>query len=67
MRKMSQSAYVPTLLAGLITRDQLRAELGCSARTVVRHEMNGLPVIRRGNLRLYEIDKVRAWLLARAA
>jgi phage terminase Nu1 subunit (DNA packaging protein) len=50
------------VLAGLLTRVQLAAELGCSTRTIFEWEKLGLPVSRRGQLRLYEPAKVNAWL-----
>jgi len=52
------------LLEGLLTRDEFRAQLpgNPSERTIQRWEKMGLPVIRRGNLRLYDIVKGRAWL-----
>lgn len=56
------------LLKGLLSRPQLRRELTVegqeppSERTIQRWETLGLPVIRRGNLRLYDIEAVRAWL-----
>jgi len=56
----------PALLAGLITRDGLRKEFPedpPSDRTIQRWEAAGLPVIRRGNLRLYDVAAARAWLL----
>lgn len=57
------SATENSVLAGFVTRAQLVAELGCSTRTLIRYEHQGLPVIRRGALRLYSVERVRAWLL----
>ena len=55
-----------TLLAGagLVTRDELQEQIPGkpSRRTIQRWEEQGLPVIRRGRLRLYDITAVRAWL-----
>ena len=52
------------VLAGLLTRERLAAELGCHPRTVFRKERDGLPCIKSGVLRLYDPTKVRAWLEA---
>jgi hypothetical protein len=51
------------LMEGMVTRDQLEKELSCSRRTVIRFEAAGLPVLRIGKKRLYEVAKVREWLL----
>lgn len=51
------------ILAGLLTREQLAAELRCSARTVIRYERAGMPFIRLGIMRLYDASKVREWVL----
>jgi phage terminase Nu1 subunit (DNA packaging protein) len=47
---------------GLDTRKQLAKTLGVSEQTIRRYENDGLPVIRRGQLRLYDRQKTRAWL-----
>jgi len=63
---MDAAADRPALLAGLLTRDEFRKEFKDdppSDRTIQRWEAAGLPVIRRGNLRLYDIAAVRAWLV----
>ena len=52
------------VLAGLLTRERLAAELGCHPRTVIRREREGMPFIKAGALRLYEPAKVREWLLS---
>ncbi len=54
---------VASVLAGLLTRNQLAAELGRSERTVIRWERAGLPVIKLGMTRLYDSAKARDWLL----
>jgi phage terminase Nu1 subunit (DNA packaging protein) len=54
---------LPSVIAGLITRGQLAAQLGRSERTVIRWEHAGLPVIKLGATRLYDPVKARAWLL----
>ena len=41
-------------------------ELGKSERTIKRYEDDGLPVSRRGNLRLYLLDTTRDWLRGKA-
>jgi phage terminase Nu1 subunit (DNA packaging protein) len=52
-------------LGGLVTRAQL-LELppfkGRSVKTILRYEAGGMPVIRRGTIRLYDLDAVVAWL-----
>ena len=54
----------PALLDGMVDRPGLQAQLpgNPSQRTIQRWEQQGLPVIRRGRLRLYDIAAVRAWL-----
>jgi hypothetical protein len=52
-----------SIMAGLLTRSQAAADLGCSERTLIRRERAGMPVIKLGMLRLYNPDTVRAWLL----
>ena len=67
------SAEVPTteptesatsITAGLTDRETIAATLKRSTRTIARLEHAGLPVIRLGMTRLYDIAKVRAWLLS---
>ena len=53
------------LLDGLLTREQLEAETGWRWRTILRNEADGLPVIVIRGMKLYPIDKVRAWILSR--
>ena len=53
----------PAVLQGIVDREALCREFDCSTRTILRYELQGLPVIRRGRLRLYSVDAVRAWLL----
>ena len=52
-----------SVIAGLLTRDQLAFQFGRSERTVIRWEHAGLPVIKLGMTRLYDPTKVREWLL----
>ena len=52
-----------SIVAGLLTRPQLAADLDCSDRTIIRYENAGLPVIRLGMLRFYNPAAVRAWLM----
>jgi phage terminase Nu1 subunit (DNA packaging protein) len=59
---MAETTDRPSVLEGLITRAELAAELGVTDRTVRTYEGQGLPVIRRGMLRLYDPERVRAWL-----
>ena len=55
---------VQGVLAGLLTRERLAAELGCHQRTVIRREREGLPFLKIGATRLYDPAKVRAWIEA---
>jgi phage terminase Nu1 subunit (DNA packaging protein) len=48
----------------LWTRPQLAYSLGVSKRTIRRYELAGLPVVRRGQLRLYDVEVTRRWLLS---
>jgi len=57
-----QSAAV-AFIANLLNRKQLAAYLGCSERTIIRRERAGMPVIKLGMMRLYDPEKVRAWML----
>lgn len=52
------------ILADYLDRDALAAELGVSARTVARYELepDGLPSLLIGGRRRYRIESVRAWL-----
>lgn len=50
------------LLRGLLTRAQLAAALGKTEWTIRRYETQGLPVRRRGNFRLYDVEETRNWL-----
>lgn len=58
---------VADITAGLVDRKRLAAEcLPCrpvSERTVIRWEHSGLPVIKIGAVRLYDLAKARAWVL----
>jgi hypothetical protein len=53
-----------TVLAGLLTRRELAGQLRCGERTIIRRERQGMPLIAVGMMRLYEPEKVRAWLIA---
>lgn len=52
------------ILAGLHTRDETATEIGCSVRTILRWERQGLPVIRVGARRWHDPEAVRIWLLS---
>jgi hypothetical protein len=54
-----------SIIAGLLNRAQIAAELDCSERTILRFEQAGLPVIRLGMLRLYDPVAGRQWLMTR--
>ena len=49
--------------AGLVTRPVIAADLGVVTRSIIRYEKLGLPSIHFGKMRLYDREKVRAWLL----
>lgn len=50
------------VLSGLANRAQLARVLGVGQRTIIRYEHQGLPVIRRGRMRLYDVEQTRLWL-----
>jgi hypothetical protein len=52
----------PFVLEDCLTRAELARALGKSERTIKRYEDEGLPVSRRGNLRLYWLHTTRDWL-----
>jgi hypothetical protein len=62
MPEENTQAAAGLVLAGLVTRQDLEAAFHCGERTIRNYEAAGLPVIRRGALRLYDIEAVRAWL-----
>ncbi len=51
---------------GLYTRAQIAEALGRSEKTVREWEAGGLPVIKQGGLRLYDVAAVAAWLKGRS-
>lgn len=55
------------LLAGFVPGDQLAGALGKSERTIDRlvNQPDGLPYVKVGRTRLFNIDSVRDWLIAR--
>jgi hypothetical protein len=63
MEPQSATPAVASVLAGLLTRDQLAFQFGRSERTVIRWEHAGLPVIRLGMTRLYDPAKAREWVM----
>ncbi len=63
MEPQSTTSAVASVLAGLLNREQLGADLGKSERTLIRWEHTGMPVIRVGMTRLYDPAAVRSWLL----
>ncbi len=50
------------LFEGYVSFTKFAEDCGVSTRTVLRWHNRGLPVTRRGNLRLIEVEKARAWL-----
>lgn len=65
MRETVETTTViqPSILAGLLTDEQLEAETGWKPRTRLRLEAEGLPVVKIRGTKLYPIDKVRAWIM----
>ena len=63
--KVSNAPALPeeSVTTGLMSRDQLAADLQCGVRTVMRLEVKGMPTIRVGNFRFYDPVKVREWFL----
>jgi phage terminase Nu1 subunit (DNA packaging protein) len=59
---MAVENWHPSVLDGFAERKQLAKDLRRCERTIKRWEDQGLPVIRRGKMRLYDIERVRAWL-----
>jgi hypothetical protein len=60
---MSDTQSGDNVLDGVVDRPELARQLRCSARTIIRYEDAGLPVLRIGKRRFYDVDKVRAWVL----
>ena len=63
MEPQTATTAFTSVVAGLLTRDQLAKQLGRSERTVIRWEHAGLPVIKLGMTRLYDPAKARDWLM----
>jgi hypothetical protein len=53
----------PGLLAGYSTREQLARKVNRTVHTIRKWEQQGLPVIKRGNLRLYNNEIARKFIL----
>ena len=53
----------PGFLAGYSTREELARKVNRTTFTILKWEKQGLPVVRRGNLRLYNDELTRKWLL----
>ena len=53
-----------TLLDRYVNRHELAAQLGVSWRTICRYEdeRDGLPSLRIGRRKMYNLESVRAWL-----
>ena len=64
MRTLPYNARRSIVTEGMLSRKQLAMDLRCSERTIIRRERAGMPFIRVGILRLYEVQKVREWLLS---
>jgi len=54
----------PSVRDGLEDRSEMAKVLGVTERTVIRYERLGMPFIAVGRLRLYDVSKVRAWLMS---
>ena len=52
------------ILGGKTTVERFARDVGVTTRTVRRWHAQGLPIIKRGNLRLIDVEKARAWLAA---
>ena len=50
-------------LVGWSTREQLARKANVSTHTIRRWERQGLEVVRRGNMRLYNDERTQKWLL----
>ena len=48
---------------GLLKRAVLAQQMQRSERTIIRYERAGMPFIAVGMARLYDPEKVRAWIL----
>jgi hypothetical protein len=53
------------LLKGLCTRDELEQALDVCWRTLYLYTEQGMPYLRVGGKRYFEIDRVRDWMLSR--
>lgn len=57
----SSELFSPEPPARLVDRPEIARQIGCSIRTVLNYEDEGMPVIRQGRKRLYDLKRVRAW------
>lgn len=57
----------PGLLAGHSTREQLARKVNRTVHTIRKWEKQGLRVIKRGNLRLYNDEEARKFILGELA
>lgn len=58
-----ESARTTALAAeGLVTRAQLATELDITEQSILLWEKDGLPVLKVGKQRLYDIKKVAGWI-----
>jgi hypothetical protein len=62
----SGERFKPSVLDGLMTANQICADVDWSPRTLRRRETEGLPFLKIGQKRFYEPAAVRAWLLSQA-
>jgi phage terminase Nu1 subunit (DNA packaging protein) len=59
---MSEPNLESPFLKGMATFKQFAKDVDKSERTVERWAAQGLPVFKRGRLRLIDIEQGRAWL-----
>jgi hypothetical protein len=59
---------MPGILSGLLTDEQLAAELNCTPRTInaYRRRPDGLPYVKVAGHCLSDPEAVRSWLLKQA-
>ena len=53
----------PDWMTGLLDRKAFAAQCGRCERTIIRWERAGMPFIKLGYMRLYDMAKVRAWIM----
>ncbi len=64
MQTASEQNPVQSVFAGLVSREQLAADIRRSIRTIRNYELAGMPHVHFGNFRLFDPASVRAWLMS---